>query len=187
MRAVRPAQYAELGGARAVQPAQRAGTETKAAGFSLHRRDVDSFSACFLPCMSPIDRHRLVSDVLDGRCTLHARLSTNSCGVGHGNSHHVAHTNSCMGLHANSRGASAHGNSRVEGGHEVSGETKSSSTSTLSRVWRPAVGENPPLQQASESLHEEASVGRVNSSNLKISHEVEIDKGCGNCVSPSNS
>ena len=135
MRAVRPAQYAELGGARAVQPAQGAGTETKAARFSLHRRDVDSFSACFLPCMSPIGRHRLVSDVLDGRCTLHARLSTNSCGVGHGNSHHVVHTNSCMGLHANSRGAGAHGNSRVEGGHEVSGETKTSSTSTLSRVW----------------------------------------------------
>ena len=76
-RAVRPAQYAELGGARAVRPAQRAGAEAKAAGCSLHLDDVDSFSACFLPCMSPIDRHRLVSDVLDGRSTLHARLSTN--------------------------------------------------------------------------------------------------------------
>ena len=42
----------------------------------------------------------------------------------------------------------------------------------------PAVGENPPLQQASESLHEEAWVGRVDSSNLKISQEVEIDKEC---------
>ena len=31
---------------------------------------VDSdLSACFLPCMSPIDRHRLMSDVIDGRCT----------------------------------------------------------------------------------------------------------------------
>ena len=50
--------------------------------------------------------------------------------------------------------------------------------STLSRVWRPAVGGNFPSQQASESLHEEAWVGRVNRSNLKISQEVEIDKGC---------
>ena len=33
------------------------------------------------------------------------------------------------------------------------------------------------MQQASESLHEEAWVGRVNSSNLKISQEVEINKG----------
>ena len=166
---------AELGGARAVQPAQRAGAEAKAAGCRLHLGDVDSFSACFLPCKSPIDRHRLVSDVVDGRCTLHARLSTNSCVIGHGNSHHVVRTDSCMGIHANSRGASAHGNSRIERGHEVSRETKTSSMSTLSRVWRPAVGENFPLQQASESLHEEAWVGRVNSG------------VCGNCVSPSNS
>ena len=50
--------------------------------------------------------------------------------------------------------------------------------STLSRVWRPAVGKNLLLQQASESLHEEAWVGRVNSSNLRISQEVEIKKGC---------
>ena len=60
--------------------------------------------------MSPIDRHRLVSDVVDGRCTLHARLSMNTCGIGHGNSHHVEYTNSCMGIHANSGGANAHGN-----------------------------------------------------------------------------
>ena len=90
----------------------------------------------------------------------------------------MGHTNSRMGIHANSGGANAHENSRIERGHEVSGETKTLSTSTLSGVWRPAVGENIPLQQASESLHEEAWVGRVNSSNLKISQEVEIDKGC---------
>ena len=89
-----------------------------------------------------------------------------------GISHHVGHTNSCMGVHANSGGASAHWNSRVERGREVPGETQTSSTSTLSRVWRPAVGENLPLQQVSESLHEEAWVGRVNISNLKISQEV---------------
>ena len=135
-----------------------------------------SFSACFQPCMSPIDRHRLVSDVVDGRCRLHARLSTNSCGIGHGNSHHVEHINSCMGIRANSGGANAHGNPRMERGHDVSGETKTSSMSTLSRVWGLAVGENFELQKASESLHEEAWVGRVNSSNLKISQEVEIDK-----------
>ena len=140
---------------------------------------VDSdFSSLFQPCMSPIDRHRRVSDVIDGRCTLHARLSTNPCVMGHGDSHHVGHDNSCMRIHAKSRGSSAHWNSRVERGREVSGETKTLSTSILSRVWRPAVGENLPLQQASESLHEEALVGRVNSSNLRISQEMEIKKGC---------
>ena len=116
--------------------------------------------------MSPIDRHRLVSDVLDGRCMLHARLNTNSFGIGHGNSHCVGHNNSCTGIHANSGCANAHWDSRMERGREVAGETKTSSMSSLSRVWRPAVGENLPSQQASESLHEEAWVGRVNSSNL---------------------
>ena len=48
----------------------------------------------------------------------------------------------------------------MERGLEVSGETKTLSASTLSKVWRPAVGENLLLQQASESLHEEAWVGR---------------------------
>ena len=120
------------------------------------------FSSLFQPCMSPIDRHRRVSDVIDGRGTLHARLSTNSCVMGHGNSHHVGYSNSCMGIHANSGGASADGNSRVERGRGVSGETKTLSTSTLSGSWRPAVGANLPLQQAAESLHEEAWVGRVN-------------------------
>ena len=70
--------------------------------------------------MSPIDRHRFVSDIIDGRCALHARLSTNSCGIGHGNSHHVVRTNSFMGIHANSGGANAHWNSRIERGHEKS-------------------------------------------------------------------
>ena len=41
----------------------------------------DFFSACFQTCMSLVDRHRLVSDTFDGRCTLHAHGSTNSCGV----------------------------------------------------------------------------------------------------------
>ena len=146
-----------------------------------------SLRAFCLACHQ-IDRHRLVSDVLDGRCTLHARLSTNSCGFGHGNSHHVEHTNSCMGIHANSGGANAHGNSRVERGREVSGKTKTSGTSTLSRVWRPAVGENFPLQQASESLHEEAWVGRVQQFQPEDFPGRGNQEGvCGNCVSPSNS
>ena len=55
--------------------------------------------------------------------------------------------------------------------------------STLSRVWRPAIGENLPLQQASESLHEEAWVGRVNSSNLKVSQVVGIGVECVVAVS----
>ena len=49
--------------------------EAEAAGRCLDVVDSD-FSSLFQPCMSPIDRHRLVSDVVDGRCTLHARLST---------------------------------------------------------------------------------------------------------------
>ena len=152
--------------------------QMEAAGCCLDLGDSDSFSACFQPCMSPIDRHRLVSDVVDGRCTLHARGSTNSCGSGHGNSPGVEHVNSCMGIHADSRGASAHGNSRLERGREVSGETETSSTCTLSGVWRPAVGDISSLQQASESLHDEAWVRRVTSSSLRISQEVEIRKGC---------
>ena len=39
-------------------------------------------------------------------------------------------------------GANAQENSRMERGREVSGETKTSSMSTPSRVWRPAVVEN---------------------------------------------
>ena len=109
--------------------------------------------------MSPIDRHRLVFDVVDGRCTLHAHGSTNSCGSGHGNSLGVGHVNSWV--HANSRGASAHGNSHVGRGRGVPGETKTSSTSTLSGVWRHVVG----------SLHDEAWVGRVQSSSLRISQD----------------
>ena len=66
----------------------------------------------------------------------------------------------------------------MERGREVSGETQTSSTSTLSGVWRPAEGENSPLQQASECLHDEAWVGRVTSSSLRISQEVEISKWC---------
>ena len=44
--------------------------------------DVDKnvFSYCFQQCLSPIDRHRLVSDVIHGRCTSVAPVCTNSCG-----------------------------------------------------------------------------------------------------------
>ena len=42
--------------------------EVEAAGRCLDVVDSD-FSLLFQPCMSPIDRHRLVSDVVDGRCT----------------------------------------------------------------------------------------------------------------------
>ena len=48
----------------------------------------------------PIDRHRLVSDVLHGRCTSVAPLGANSCGVGHGNSHGVVHDNPGIVVHA---------------------------------------------------------------------------------------
>ena len=58
-----------------------------------------------------------------------------------------------------------------------------SSTSTLSKVWRPAAGESALLLQASERLHEEVWAGRVQSSSLRISHEVEIVPGCAVTVS----
>ena len=48
---------------------------------------------------------------------------------------------------------------------------------------RPAAGESAPLQQASERLHEEAWAGRVQSSSLRISQEVEIVRGCAVTVS----
>ena len=82
---------------------------------------------------------------------------------------------SCTGVHANSRGASADGNSRVGRGLEVCEETRSSSMSTLSWVWRPAVGLSSPLQQA--------WVGLVQSSSLQLSHGVEIGPGCVATVS----
>ena len=66
----------------------------------------------------------------------------------------------------------------MERGLEVSGQTKTSITRILNGVWRPAVGENSPLQQASESLNDEAWVGRVTSSSLEISQEVGISTGC---------
>ena len=141
---------------------------------------VDSdFSSLFQPCMSPIDRHRRVSDVIDDRCTLHARLSV----MKHGNSHHVGYSNSCMGIHANSRGASADGNSRMGRGRGDSGEIKTSSMRTLSGGWRPAVEESSPLQQASESRDDVAWVGRVQSTSLKISEDVEIGPACVATVS----
>ena len=40
------------------------------------------------------------------------------------------------------------------------------------------MGEPSLFQQASESVHDEARVGRVPSSSLKISQEVEIETGC---------
>ena len=55
---------------------------------------------------------------------------------------------------------------------------KTWNTSTRSTAWRPAVEELGPLQQASESLHDEAWVGRVVSSSLRISQEVGIETGC---------
>ena len=64
--------------------------------------ELDLFSSCFQPCMSPIDRHRLVSDVLHGRCTSVAPDGTSSCGFGHGNSHVVVHESSCVMVHGNS-------------------------------------------------------------------------------------
>ena len=54
----------------------------KASGCSQVDVELDSFSSCSQPCMSPLDRHRLVSDALHGRCTSVAPVDTNSCRVG---------------------------------------------------------------------------------------------------------
>ena len=56
------------------------------------------------------------------------------------------------------------------------GGAKPLSTSTRCKVWRPAEGVSALLQQASASLHDE--VGRVQSSSLRISQDVEIGLGC---------
>ena len=79
--------------------------------------EFDWFSSSFQPCMSPIDRHRFVSDVLHGRCASVAPVGTNSCGVGHGNASGVVHDNSCVVVHASSSGTYTYGNSRVKRGH----------------------------------------------------------------------
>ena len=55
-------------------------------------------------------------------------------------------------------------------------EMRTLSTSNRCDAWR--VGELAPLQQASGSLRDEAWVGRVQSSSLRISQEVEIGPGC---------
>ena len=140
--------------------------------------ELDLFASCFQPCMSPTDRHCLVSVVLYGRCTSVAPVGTNSCGVGHGSSHGAVHDNSCVMLHGNSSGTIAYGNSRVERGHGDHRGTKPSSMSTWGKAWRPAVWELASFQQASGSVHDEAWAGRVQSSSLWISQEVEIETGC---------
>ena len=99
------------------------------------------FSSCFQPCWSPIDRHRLVSDVIHASCTSVAPVCTKSCGDGHGNSFGIVHGRSCIWVHANSSGTNACGNSRMERGHDDRGGTELPSSSALSMVRRPAVGE----------------------------------------------
>ena len=74
----------------------------------------------------------------------------------------------------------------VARGRGVPGRTKALSTSTLCQVWRPAVKELAPLQQASGSLHEEAWAGCNESFSLKISQEVGNRSGvCCHGVLPS--
>ena len=127
--------------------------------FELRRQvievDHDSSFAChFQPCMSPIDRHRFVSDALHGRCTSYAALGG---------------TNPCRVVHINSCGTRAHGISRLNRGREDLGGMKTFEYEYL---------ELAPLQQASGSLHDEAWAGRVVSPSLRISQEVEIESGC---------
>ena len=93
--------------------------------------DADVFSSSFQTCMSPIDRHRLVSDVVHGRCTSLALVGTNSCGDGDGNSFGTVHDNSCgmltqvartrTGIHVWNVVMTAVGNEAVEYEYSVSG------------------------------------------------------------------
>ena len=92
--------------------------------------DADVFSSFFQTCRSPIDRHRLVSDVVHGRCTSLALVGTNLCGVGHGKCLKIH----VVEIHANSSGTHTYGNSRVERGHEGCGLKKPLSTSTRCQV-----------------------------------------------------
>ena len=43
--------------------------------------DKDVFSSCFQQCLSPIDRHRLVSDVTHDRCTSSALDAVTGMGI----------------------------------------------------------------------------------------------------------
>ena len=67
------------------------------------------------------------------------------------------------------------------------GGTKPLSMSTRCKGWRPAVGESAPLQQASGSLHDEAWVGRVQSSSEDFPGCGNRTGVCRNGVPPSNS
>ena len=71
-----------------------------------------------------------------------------------------------------------HGSSRVERGHEDYRETKPSSTRTWGTAWRLASRELASFQKVSGSMHDEAWAGRVQTSSLRISEEVEIETGC---------
>ena len=50
-------------------------------------------------------------------------------------------------------------------------------------VGRPAVGEHASLEMSPGRVHDEAWAGRVQSSSLRISQEVEIETGCAVSVS----
>ena len=84
----------------------------------------------------------------------------------------------CMLIHlglcnVNSGGAVVYRNSA-----EVPGGTKPLSSRSRCTGWRPAVGELASFQQASGELHDEAWAGRVQSSSLRFSQEVQIGSWC---------
>ena len=121
-----------------------------------------SFARAFRPSLSPIDRVRLVSDMLHGRCTSRAFLGgTNSCGLVHGNS--------CGDVHANLCGVDAHRNSCVGANvHSGALQTKALGRCSLIGVWCLAVdtvrGERPShsiLRPAPEGTQVEAWEGRI--------------------------
>ena len=112
-------------------------------------------------------------------CTVVARLLHQLAQIlaGLGMAIHV-HDNSCVMLHGNSSGTIAYGNSRVERGHEDQRGRKPSSMSIEGTAWRLAVKELASVQQASGSMHDKAQAGRVQSSSLRISQEVDSETGC---------
>ena len=94
----------------------------------------------------------------------------------------------CMLIHlglcnVNSGGAVVYRNSCNSHAAEVPGGTKPLSSRSRCTGWRPAGEKLASFQQASGELNDEAWAGRVQSSSLRFSQEVQIGSGCAVTVS----
>ena len=138
-------------------------------------------------CESPYDRVRASSGL--NLCHPHsARYAYNSLArpmhcvhSAHGDVIHDANLHDACGvLGRNSGNSSNSGRDTEAEGHRfcVHGETKLMSTSTRSRVGRPAVEKLASPQQASRRLHVETWEGFLRNQGPKIFREVKFGSGC---------